>query len=71
MKAFVDKDTCISCGLCPTICPEVFEMQEDGKAGIRDNGKEATFNNRASEEDIIISAKEAEESCPVDAISVN
>ena len=29
----VDKDTCIGCGLCPSICPEVFEMQDDGKAG--------------------------------------
>ena len=33
MKPIVDKDTCIACGLCPSICPECFDMQDDGKAG--------------------------------------
>ena len=33
MKAHVDKDTCIGCGLCPSICPDVFAMDDDdGKA---------------------------------------
>ena len=33
MKAFVDKETCIGCGLCPSICPDVFAMDDDdGKA---------------------------------------
>lgn len=61
MKANVDKDTCIGCGLCPSICSECFDMQDDGKAGVIvdevPNGAEA-------------SAKEAETSCPVNAISV-
>ena len=26
MKAVVDQDTCIGCGLCPSICEEVFEI---------------------------------------------
>ncbi|EGT5236377.1 ferredoxin, partial [Clostridioides difficile] len=26
MKANVNQDTCIGCGLCPSICPEVFDM---------------------------------------------
>lgn len=61
MKAHVDKDTCIGCGLCPSISPEVFEMQDDGKAGeIVDSVPETAQD----------SAKEAEESCPVNAISV-
>ncbi len=32
MRARVDTELCISCGLCPDICPEVFEMGEDDKA---------------------------------------
>ena len=32
MEAHVDKDTCIGCGLCPSICDAVFEMDDDGKA---------------------------------------
>ena len=32
--ARVDKDLCVGCGLCPAVCADVFEMQDDGKAGI-------------------------------------
>ena len=37
MNASVDKDTCIGCGLCPSICPSVFEMDDDGKAVAKNN----------------------------------
>ncbi len=37
MRAFVDQDTCIGCGACAATCPEVFEMNEDGKA-VADSG---------------------------------
>ena len=29
MRATVDKSLCMGCGLCPDICPEVFEMDGD------------------------------------------
>jgi ferredoxin len=61
MKAVVEKDDCISCGLCPSICPEVFEMEDDGKAGV--------VVDEVPEENLD-SAKEAEESCPTNAIRV-
>lgn len=32
MRAYVNKDTCISCETCVEICPEVFCMDDDGKA---------------------------------------
>lgn len=61
MKPIVDKDTCIACGLCPSICPECFDMQDDGKAGaIVDEVPEGCIDE----------AKEAEESCPVNAIVI-
>ena len=61
MKPKVDKDTCIACGLCPSICPDCFDMEDDGKAGaIVDKVPESSID----------SAKEAQESCPVDAISI-
>lgn len=34
MKADVNQDTCIGCGLCPSICPEVFDMNDDGKSHV-------------------------------------
>lgn len=61
MKAHVDHDTCIGCGVCPSVCPEVFEMRDDGLSHVivdtvPDGSEDA--------------AKDAEESCPVDAITV-
>ena len=44
MKAYVDKDTCIGCGLCPEICPEIFKMEDDGKAVASKNEVARKFN---------------------------
>ena len=61
MKAVVDKDVCIGCELCTSICSEVFSMDDDGLAvAIEDE----------LDENLIESAKEAEDSCPVEAITV-
>ena len=55
----VDKDKCIGCGLCASICPEVFEMGDNGKAHVKTG---AAKNNEK--------CKEATDSCPVQAISI-
>jgi len=60
MKAVVDKDGCISCGLCVSTCPEVFAFDEDGLAEA--NGKLEDSNFAAAE-----SARSA---CPVSVISI-
>ena len=57
MKYFVN-ETCIGCGLCTELCPEVFRMTEEGVA-------EATEQEVSGAEE---AAKEALESCPVSAI---
>lgn len=61
MKAFVDEDTCIGCGLCAAMCPEVFQMKGDGKADASENEILGT---------LIENAKDAETSCPVGAITI-
>ena len=61
MKAVVDKEICIGCGLCPSICPEVFSMDDDDLAVAIDE---------EIDDSLIELAKEAEESCPTDAITV-
>ncbi len=62
MKAFVNKEDCIGCGLCPSICPDIFKMDDDGLAIAEDI---------EIPEDILDEAKEAAESCPTDAITVD
>jgi ferredoxin len=34
MKVKLDHEGCISCGLCPETCPEVFRFADDGKAEV-------------------------------------
>jgi ferredoxin len=51
----VDKSKCIGCGLCVSICGEVFELKGD-KATIK------------AQKDVPC-VKEAIESCPVNAIT--
>lgn len=60
MKAIVDRDGCISCGLCVETCPEVFRMAEDGIAEAYGN---VTPDNATS-------AETAEENCPVAVITI-
>lgn len=58
MKAEVDSDLCISCGLCVNTCPEVFVWDDNEKAKAMDVPVEA-------ENDV----DEAIEGCPTSAIS--
>lgn len=61
MKAFVDQDLCIGCGVCESECPEIFEMTDDGVAVAKD---------QEIAEAILDQAKEAQNQCPVEAISI-
>lgn len=61
MKAHVDPDLCIGCGLCPDICGEIFSM-DDSELAV---AKDIEIPQELEDE-----AKDAESSCPVDAIKV-
>jgi len=53
----VDKDACIGCGSCVAAAPDIFEMDDNGKAEV--------IKDEATDE-----AEEAAGICPVDAITV-
>lgn len=55
---FVDKDECISCGICKTNCPQVFRFDSHRKA-------ECYNSAGASEEEI---QSQAIDLCPVSCI---
>lgn len=62
MKAFVDRDTCIGCEACVGTCPEVFSMDDEGKSvPIKED----------IPENLLESAQDAMDGCPVSAISIN
>lgn len=61
MRASIDRDGCIGCGLCADTCPKVFRMADDGMAEVY------TDPVPAEEED---AATEAADGCPVSVITV-
>lgn len=54
----VDYDLCVGCETCAELCPEVFEMRDDGKAYVIGEDKCETCD-----------CQEAMDSCPSEAIS--
>lgn len=59
MKAEVDRDACISCGLCESVCPDVFKLDDESISIVIVD---------PVPEELHDCAKEAEEGCPTDAI---
>jgi len=61
MNFKVDQDACIGCGACEATCPEVFELVDD-KSQVKLNPVPEEYQ---------ASALDAENGCPVSAISHN
>lgn len=60
MKATVDQAKCIGCGLCVSICDDVFDLDENGKSTVQ---ADADCDKAGC-------CQEAADSCPADAISI-
>jgi ferredoxin len=61
MKAIVDAQACIGCGLCPQICPDVFEMDDKNIAIVKVTPVPSGLVDKV---------KESVDSCPVSAITI-
>lgn len=61
MRVFVDREKCMGCGVCESVCPEVFQMGEDNIAKVLQD-----LVPESSED----TAREAAQSCPEEAIVV-
>ena len=57
MAITVDQNTCIGCGACVSLCPNGFKLNDQGKS-------------EPISQDNLDCAKNASESCPVQAIGV-
>jgi ferredoxin len=60
MRATVDEETCIGCGLCAETCPEVFEMVDEKARAKMDEVPD----------EFAETCREAAEDCPVEAILI-
>jgi ferredoxin len=56
-EVYVDQDACIGCGLCASVVPEVFRLNDDGVSEVYDLAGSAENN-----------IQEAIDSCPVNCI---
>ncbi len=59
MKVVVNRDNCIGCGACEAICPEVFQLDDDGLSSVVCEDFSKVNEN---------TVEEALESCPTSAI---
>ncbi len=61
MKVIVNKDACIGCGACNAICPDVFEINDEGLSEVIEKN---------IKDDLKDDIEDAASSCPTSAIEV-
>lgn len=59
MKVHINREGCVSCGLCVSLCPEVFNFADDGLAEVVSNPQPDNYS----------AVSEAADGCPVSVIS--
>lgn len=63
MKVSIDPTKCVACGSCVAMCPEVFEMKEDGTVDVK-----GEFKGKDIPVELEEKVREAHEACPSVAI---
>jgi len=62
MKPKINKDLCIGCGVCESICQDVFKLDDDGKARVIPGVDYEKYKD---------SIEEAKNACSVGAITIS
>jgi len=85
VKVWIDQDLCTGDGLCAEICPEIFEMHDDGLAYVKEvdwpnlKGPKGTSDGPVYQmadgmasvpENLLESVIEAAEDCPGECIFI-
>ena len=69
MKVIQEREKCIGCGSCVALCPNFWEMGDDGKSVLK-SSKKNNEGNYEIEIDAVECNKDAAESCPVQIIHI-
>lgn len=70
MKIIHERQKCIGCGSCVALCPEYWEMAEDGKANLLNSKTNPKSENQELEIEKIECNQEAADICPVQCIRI-
>lgn len=70
MKITINREECIECGACRDNCPEIFMMDDDGKASIVEKIRTNGPSVGTTDDELRTCAQKAAESCPVNIIDV-
>ncbi|ASK64014.1 ferredoxin [Virgibacillus phasianinus] len=66
--AIIDQDTCIGCGNCEGIAPDIFDLDDEGLAFVKQDQNRGYTPIPESKLDEL---EEAIEECPTDSIKVS
>ena len=67
-KIVLEREKCIGCGACQAVCPEYWQMADDGKINVL--GAEKERENQVLEVKEAVCNKDAAEACPVQCILI-
>ena len=70
MKIIFEREKCIGCGSCVAICPEFWEIAEDGKSHLKNSKRDLKTGNDELEITKVKCGQDATDVCPVQCIHI-
>lgn len=70
MKIIHKREKCIGCGSCVAVCPEYWEMDEEGKSHLLNSKRDPESGNEELEISDVACNQGAVEICPVECIHI-
>jgi ferredoxin len=68
MKIIHNPQKCIGCGTCASICPDFWQMADDGKAHLKEGQSESEQETLDVAEESCV--QEVVDACPVQAVEI-
>ena len=70
MKIILEREKCIGCNSCVSLCSKYWEMRDDGKAHLKNSKVDEKTGNEELEIEKIDCNQEAADVCPVQCIHI-